>query len=81
MHPVFEVSEISFCLLVFVFQSRSVLRIKAVKWKPLHIFLEELKRKSEDDFRNSSVDKNTRSTEIEISKRTKNLRVFQRQKR
>ena len=36
---------------MFVFQSRSILRIKAVT--PLHIFLEELKHKSEDNFGNS----------------------------
>ena len=68
MHPAFEVSETSSYLLYVCF-SRQI-----SSQKPLHIFLEELKRKSGYNVRNSSVDENTRSIEIEISKKTKNLK-------
>ena len=50
---------------------------------PLHIFFEEVKRKNEDDFRNSSGDKNTRSSEMKSKfQREQRTRIpFQRQKR
>ena len=51
--------------------------------KPLHIFLEEVKRKSENNFGNSIGDKDTRSSEMkskfQSEQRTKI--VFQMQKR
>ena len=54
-----------------------------MKVKPIHIFLEEVKRKSEDDFGNTIGNKNTRSSEVKSKfQREQGTRiVFQKQKR
>ena len=51
--------------------------------KPIHIFLEEVNRKSEDDFGNSIGNKNTRNSEMKSKfQREQRIRiVFQKQKR
>ena len=50
--------------------------------KSLHIFLEEVKQKSEDDFGNSIGDKNTRSSEMKsrLQREQRARIVFQKQK-
>ena len=82
LSPVFRTMAIVLFVLYLFHKADQISKSKHLnRSKSNSHFLEEVKRKSEDDFGNSIGNKNTRSSEMKSKFQRKNKNNFQKQKR